>query len=82
MTPDHDARLAEQAGRVTPADVVRLLDLLAAAMKAVRDGADARTQLELALVKAASPEVDPSTRALLARIERLEQALAGERRGP
>ena len=31
-----------------------------------------RTQLELALVKAAAPEVDPSARALMARIERLE----------
>jgi DNA polymerase-3 subunit gamma/tau len=77
ITPDRDARLAEQAARVTHADAVRLLDLLAAAMKAVRDGADARTQLELALTKAASPEVDPTARALHARIERLEQALAG-----
>jgi DNA polymerase-3 subunit gamma/tau len=79
ITPDRDARLAEQAARVTHADAVRLLDLLAAAMKAVRDGADARTQLELALTKAASPEVDPTARALHARIERLEQALAGTR---
>jgi DNA polymerase III subunit gamma/tau len=54
---------------------VRLLDLLGAALRAVKDGADARTQLELALVKAAAPEVDPSARALLARIERLEGAL-------
>src|SRR4051794_3751050 len=77
MTPDHDARLAAQAERVPRDAVVRLLDLLAAAMKAVRDGADARTQLELALVKAASPEVDAGTRALQARIERLEQALSG-----
>jgi DNA polymerase-3 subunit gamma/tau len=77
VTPDRDERLAEQARRVPAADAVRLLDLLAAALKAVRDGADARTQLELALVKAATPEVDPSTRALLARIERLENA-----RGP
>jgi DNA polymerase III subunit gamma/tau len=77
ITPDRDQRLAEQAARVTDADVVRLLDLLANAMKSVKDGADARTQLELALTKAASPEVDPTTRALQARIERLEQALAG-----
>jgi DNA polymerase-3 subunit gamma/tau len=76
MTPDHDARLAEQAGRVPAAAVVRLLDLLATAMKAVRDGADARTQLELALVKAAAPEVDAGTKALLARIERLESGSA------
>ena len=38
----------------------------------MKDGADARTQLELALVKAARPELDPSVRALLARLERLE----------
>jgi len=76
VTPDRDARLAEQASRVRGADATRVLDLLAAAMRAVKDGADARTQLELALVKAAAPEVDASTRALLARIERLEAALA------
>ncbi len=57
---------------------VRVLDLLGAALEAVRAGADPRTQLELALVKAATPQVDGSTRALLARIERLEQALAGD----
>jgi DNA polymerase III subunit gamma/tau len=77
ITPDRDERLAEQAQRIGHADVVRLLDLLAAAMSAVRDGADARTQLELALTKAAAPATDPTTRALLARIERLENALQG-----
>ena len=51
---------------------MRLLDLLAAAAEAVKAGGDARTQVELALLKAAKPEVDPSTKALLARIERLE----------
>ncbi len=77
VTPDRDARLAEQAERVEEADAVRLLDLLGAAMRAIRDGGDPRTQLELALVKAATPEVDASTKALLARIGRLEQAQRG-----
>ena len=76
ITPDRDQRLAEQAGRVGPAAVARLLDLLAAALEAFKNGADARTQLELALVKAASPVVDPTQAALLQRIERLEAALA------
>jgi DNA polymerase-3 subunit gamma/tau len=76
MTAERDARLADQAGRLTGADTVRLLDLLAAGMRLAKDGADAQTQLEVALVKAAAPEVDPSTRALLARLERLEGALA------
>jgi DNA polymerase-3 subunit gamma/tau len=75
MTADRDARLADQARRLTGADTVRLLDLLAAGMRLAKDGADAQTQLEVALVKAAAPEVDPSTKALLARLERLEGAL-------
>jgi DNA polymerase-3 subunit gamma/tau len=77
MTAERDARLADQAQRLTGADTVRLLDLLAAGMRLAKDGADAQTQLEVALVKAAAPEVDPSTRALLARLERVEGALAG-----
>jgi DNA polymerase III subunit gamma/tau len=77
VTPELDERLAAQAKAVTPADVTRLLDLIAAALRALKDGADARTQLELALVKAAEPEHDPSAKALLARIERLESRLAG-----
>ncbi len=76
MTPDRDARLAEQAERVPRGDVVRLLELISAAIGAVKEGSEARTQLELALVKAAAPRVDASTKALLSRLERLERALA------
>jgi hypothetical protein len=73
LTPEADAALSAQAQRVDHATVVRVLELLGDAMEGVRAGADARTRLELALVKAARPETDGSTRALLARIERLER---------
>ena len=76
LTPESDEALAAEAARVEHAVAVRLLDLLGEALEAVRAGADARTRLELALVKAARPEIDGSTRALLARIERLENGLA------
>jgi DNA polymerase-3 subunit gamma/tau len=76
LTPDRDERLAEQAGRIPGSSLVRLLDLLAEALRTVKDGADARTRLEAALVKAAAPEVDPAARALMARVERLEAALS------
>jgi DNA polymerase III subunit gamma/tau len=82
MTPDRDDRLAEQAARVPRRDVVRLLELLAAALEGIRNGAEARTQLELALVKAAQPRVDASTQALLSRLERLEAALSGGASAP
>jgi len=76
LPPASAARRRAPAQRIGPAEVVRVLDLLGAALEGVRAGADPRTQLELALVKAATPQTDGSTRALLARIERLEQAHA------
>jgi DNA polymerase-3 subunit gamma/tau len=72
LTPDHDARLAAQAGTLGPAVLVRLLDLLSQALVAVRAGSDARTQLELATVRAAKPDLDPAAAAISARLERLE----------
>jgi DNA polymerase III subunit gamma/tau len=78
LTDEADAALLAQAERVEQSVVVRLLELLGDSMEAVRAGADPRTRLELALVKAARPEADGSMGALLARIERLE-AQAGSR---
>lgn len=79
VTAERDRRLLEQARALPQTDTVRLLDLVSAALDATANGAQDRIQLELALIKAATPEADPSTAALLARIERLE---AGERRAP
>jgi DNA polymerase III subunit gamma/tau len=76
LTPERDARLLSQAQALARGDAVRLIDLVSAALEATANGGSARIQLELVLVKAAAPEVDPSTAALLSRIERLESALA------
>ena len=80
VTAEQDERLAQQAKRVGTAAVLRLLDLIADALRAMKDGADPRTQLELALLKGAQPEHDPSLRALLTRLERLEASVSGDER--
>jgi DNA polymerase-3 subunit gamma/tau len=72
LTAEADAALQAQAEGVAQDTVVRLLELLGEAMEGVRAGADPRTRLELSLVKAARPDFDASTRALQARIARLE----------
>jgi DNA polymerase-3 subunit gamma/tau len=72
VTPERDQRLAAQANALGRTDAVRLLELVAHALEATANGAQARIQLELVLVKAAAPELDPTTAALMARIERLE----------
>jgi DNA polymerase-3 subunit gamma/tau len=82
VTPERDERLLAQAQQLAGTDIVRLLDLVSAALEATANGAQARIQLELVLIKATAPEVDPSTAALLARIERLEAAVAGARPAP
>ncbi len=72
VTPERDQRLAAQAAALGRTDAVRLLELVAQALEATANGAQARIQLELVLVKAAAPELDPTTAALMSRVERLE----------
>ncbi len=72
-------RLAAQASAIGAATLVRTIDELADALTAVREGDDARMAVEIALLKAARPDLDPSTEGLLRRIERLERR--GDGRG-
>ena len=77
VTATDTARIQKQASTVGAATLVRTIDELAAALAAVREGDDARMAVEIALLKAARPDLDPSTEGLLRRIERLEAQLAG-----
>jgi DNA polymerase-3 subunit gamma/tau len=67
-------RLRSQAGAFTDLALGRSIDALAEALAAVREGDEPRMTVELALLRAARPELDPSREALAQRVERLEQA--------
>ena len=77
VTATDQGRLAAQAQAIGAATLVRTIDELAQALTAVREGDDARMAVEIALLKAARPDLDPGTEGLLRRIERLEQGGTG-----
>jgi len=78
ITPERDERLLAQARALAASDVVRLLDLVSAALEATANGAQARIQLRAGADQGHRPrDRFRRPRRLLARIERLEAALAG-----
>jgi DNA polymerase-3 subunit gamma/tau len=77
MLSDDAAGQAEaQARRLGPAALVRAMETVGQALIDMREAADPRTTLEVALVRLSDPELDDSNAALLARLERVERALA------
>ena len=69
-------RLVPQANNLHPREVVHLIETLGEAQREIRDGLDARLQLELALVKVTRPQLDHSAAALEERLRRLEAGTA------
>ena len=69
----------EQAERLEPAAVHRLIDLLRDVLDEVREGADPRLPLELALVRVCRPAGELSVEAFEQRLSRLEAAMQGAR---
>jgi DNA polymerase-3 subunit gamma/tau len=72
VTEEVRERLREQANQLGEATVLRLCDLLAVAVEDMRQGADPRLPLELALVKVTRPAADLSRESVGYRLEQLE----------
>lgn len=68
-------RLLSQAETLSGASLLRTLDLLGKAIIEMRNAPNHRLLLEVALVRSAAPETDPSATGLLGRIERLERRI-------
>ncbi|HEX6782111.1 MAG TPA: DNA polymerase III subunit gamma/tau [Solirubrobacterales bacterium] len=84
VTATDTDRMQAQAAAIRPANLIRTIDEVADALTAVREGDDARLAVEIALLKAARPDLDPDTAGLLRRVERLEhgQGRGGQAAGP
>ena len=72
-------RLLPQASQLHPRELVAMIETLGQAQRDIKDGLDARLQLELALVKITRPQVDASAAGLDERLRRLEVGLGATR---
>ena len=72
VTEETKELLRQQANQLPEPTVLRLIDLLAVAIDDIRQGADPRLPLELALVKVTRPHSDLSRESLAHRVELLE----------
>jgi DNA polymerase-3 subunit gamma/tau len=72
VTEEARERLRAQANQLGEPTVIRLIDLLAVAVDDMRQGADPRLPLELALVKVTRPAADLSRESIAYRLEQLE----------
>jgi DNA polymerase-3 subunit gamma/tau len=70
-------RLRVQAEAFSDLALTRAIDAIAAALAAIKEGDEPRMTLELAVLRAARPEVDPSRAALAQRLERVERLIKG-----
>jgi DNA polymerase III subunit gamma/tau len=82
VTEETRERLREQANQLPEPTVLRLIDLLAVAVEDMRQGADPRLPLELALVKVTRPAADLSRETLAHRVELLESRISGSAPAP
>jgi DNA polymerase III subunit gamma/tau len=77
VTDDTKELLRQQANQLPEPTVLRLIDLLAVAVDDIRQGADPRLPLELAIVKVTRPQADLSRESLAHRVELLESRAPG-----
>jgi DNA polymerase-3 subunit gamma/tau len=77
VTAANPERLRVQAEAFSDLGLTRAIDAIAAALAAIKEGDEPRMTLELAILRAARPEIDPSRAALAQRLERVERLVQG-----
>ena len=67
--------LKSHAERISLSDIVHIMDVLGSAFERMNRGADSRTEMETAVVKLCSPQLDVTEDAVLSRIGALERTV-------
>jgi DNA polymerase III subunit gamma/tau len=82
VTAGQGDRIASQADRLSRSQLIATIDRLTEALAEIKEGAEPRIQLEIALLKAAQPSLGTSFEALDTRIKRLEALVGSSHEAP
>ena len=75
MSAQDKDRAREQSNNIQLENIVYIMDILQSSYDRIFRGSNKRTEIELALIKLTSPQLDTSVEALIARIAKLERAI-------
>jgi DNA polymerase-3 subunit gamma/tau len=75
MSAQDKDRAREQSQNIELENIVYIMDILQSSYDRIFRGSNKRTEIELALIKLTSPQLDTSVEAIIARIAKLERAI-------
>lgn len=75
MADDEYEQADAQAQQLSLGEIIRAMDIMQGSYEKMFRGADRRTEIETAMIKICSPELDTDMEAVLSRIARLERAV-------
>lgn len=74
LSEEEYKQIEKQAGRLSLSEIIHAIDTLQRAAERMHRGADRRTEMEMAMIKLCTPELDTTPESMLRRISQLERA--------
>lgn len=74
LSEEEYKQIEKQAGQLSLSEVIHAIDTLQRAAERMHRGADRRTEMEMAMIKLCTPELDTTPESMLRRISQLERA--------
>lgn len=74
LSEEEYKQIEEQAGKLALSEIIHAIDTLQRAAERMYRGADRRTEMEMAMIKLCTPELDTTPESILRRISQLERS--------
>lgn len=78
LSQEEYKQVEEQASRISLSEIIHGIDTLQSAAERMYRGGDRRTEMEMAMIKLCTPELDTTPESILRRVSQLERTLRAE----